>query len=76
MVKVGGIKRKYKNEWVLVEVIEEDELRQPIDVELIAHSKSRDEIYDALMKTKAKYTYQFYTGVIPKKGYAVAFYEI
>jgi len=60
---------------VLVEVIEEDELGQPIDVELIAHSKSRDEIYDALMETKTRYTYQFYTGEIPKKGYAVAFYE-
>ena len=76
MVKVGGIKRKYKNEWVLVEVIEEDELGQPIDVGLIAHSKSRDEIYNALMKTKTRYTYQFYTGEIPKKGYAVAFHEI
>jgi len=75
MVKVGEIKRRYKNEWVLVEVIEEDELGQPIDVELIAHSKSRDEIYNALMKTKTRYTYQFYTGEIPKKGYAVAFHE-
>jgi len=72
MVTVEEIKKRYRDEWVLVEVIEEDELGQPIDVELIAHSKSRDEIYDALMETKGKYTYQFYTGEIPKKGYAVA----
>ena len=76
MVKVEEIKKRYRDEWVLVEVIEEDELGQPIDVELIAHSKSRDEIYDALVETKTRYTYQFYTGEIPKKGYAVAFYEI
>ena len=76
MVKVEEIKRKYRDGWVLVEVIEEDELGQLIDVELIAHSKSRDEIYDALMATKEKYTYQFYMGEISKRGYAVAFYEI
>lgn len=76
MVKVEEIKERYKDEWVLVEVMKEDELGQPIDVELIAHSKSRDEIYDTLMETKTKSTYQFYTGEIPKKGYAVAFYEI
>ena len=75
-MKIEEIKRRYKDEWVLVELMKEDELDQPIDVELIAHSKSRDEIYDALMETKTKSTYQFYTGEIPKKGYAVAFYEI
>ncbi len=73
MVKVEEIKRKYKDEWVLAEVLEEDELGQPTEVELIAHSKAREEIYDALKETKAKYTYQFYTGEIPKKGYAAAF---
>jgi hypothetical protein len=75
MVMVEEIKRRYRDEWVLVEVIEEDELGQPTEVELIVHSKARDEIYEALKETKAKYTYQFYTGEIPKKGYAVAFYE-
>ena len=33
-------------------------------------------IYKALKETKTKYTYQFYTGEIPKKGYAVAFDEL
>jgi len=40
MVKIEEIKKRYRDEWVLVEVIEEDELGQPIDVKLIAHSKS------------------------------------
>ncbi|MDI6917516.1 MAG: hypothetical protein QMC80_06940 [Thermoplasmatales archaeon] len=73
---VEEIKRKFKNQWVLAEVVEEDEFGQPTEVELIAHSKSRDEIYGALKETKRKYTCQFYTGEIPKKGYAVAFDEI
>lgn len=72
-MKIEEIKKRYKEEWVLVEVLEEDELGQPTEVELIAHSKARDEVYDALKETKMKYTCQFYTGEIPKKGYAVAF---
>ena len=46
MVKVEEIKKKYREEWVLAEVIEEDEFGQPTEVELIAHSKARDEIYE------------------------------
>jgi len=72
-MKIEEIKKRYKDEWVLVEVLEEDALGQPTEVELIAHSKARDEVYDALKETKMKYTCQFYTGEIPKKGYAVAF---
>jgi uroporphyrinogen-III synthase len=75
-MKIEEIKKRYKDEWVLVEVLEEDEIGQPTEVEVIIHSKARDEIYEALKETKRKYTYQFYTGEIPKKGYAVAFNEI
>ena len=46
MVKVGEIKKKNREEWVLAEVTEEDEFGQPTEVELIAHSKARDEIYE------------------------------
>jgi len=75
-MKIEEIKKMYKDEWMLVEILAEDELRQPTDVKVIIHSKARDEIYEALKETKTKYTYQFYTGEIPKKGYAVAFDEI
>jgi|LGVD01.1.fsa_nt_gb hypothetical protein len=75
-MKTEEIKKRYKDEWVLVEVLAEDELREPVEVKLIAHSKARDEISETLKETKTKYTYQFYTGEIPKKGYAVAFDEL
>ena len=72
-MSIEDVKRTYKNEWVLVEVLEEDELNRPTRVRLITHSKNRDEIYEALERNKG-YIFQFYTGEIPKKGYAVAFY--
>jgi len=73
-MKIEEVKKKYKNEWVLVEVLEEDELGNPTRVKVLAHSKNRDDLYKLLNRTKGKYTYQFYTGKIPRKGYAVAFH--
>ena len=72
-MKINEIKKKYKDEWVVAEILKEDRLGEPIEIRVLAHSKSRDDTYKALRKTKDKYTYHFYTGEIPKKGYAVAF---
>ena len=69
---VEEIEKKYKDEWVIIEVLEENELEEPIKGKLLAHSKSRDEIYD-LLKDKSGDISVFFTGEIPKKGYAVAF---
>lgn len=71
---IEEIKGKYKDEWVLVEVIEEDELNRPTKARLIAHSKNRDDIYEELEHIEnKKHVATFYTGRIPEKGYAVAY---
>jgi len=70
---IKDLEKEYRDEWVLVEVLKEDELGQPTDVRLLAHSKNRDEIYTKLRETKSTYVSTFYTGKIPQKGYAVAF---
>lgn len=72
-MRIDEVKKKYRNEWVLVEISKEDDLGNPIDVKVLAHSKARDDTYHALRNTEGKYTYHFYTGKIPKEGYAVAF---
>mgnify|MGYP001611432774 CR=1 FL=1 len=73
-MKIEELKKQYKDEWVLVEILKDDEVGKPAEVVLISHSKNRDDTYDAMVKNKKKYTYHFYTGEIPEKGYAVAFY--
>jgi len=73
MESIDEIKKEFKDEWVLVEVLEKDELNQPTRGRVIAHSRNRDDTYDVIRKTKAKDIAHFYTGEIPKKGYAVAF---
>ncbi len=69
---IEEIKKKYHEEWVLVEVLEEDELDHVTKGKLLAHSKSKNKIYEAMKKYKG-YTYLFFAGEIPKKGYAFAF---
>ena len=63
---------RYNDEWVLVEVLEEDELNRPKKGKLIAHSKRRDDVYD-IMKTIKGHTAVFFAGAVPKKGYAFCF---
>jgi hypothetical protein len=43
-MKIEEVVKRYKDECVLVVVLEEDEIEQPTEVELIVHSKARDEI--------------------------------
>jgi len=73
-MKLKEVEKKYRDEWVLAEVLKEDESGEPVEVKVIAHSKNRDDTYYAMKKVKGKYSYHFYTGKIPSKGYAVAFY--
>lgn len=73
-MKIKEIEKKYRDEWVLAEVLKEDKSGEPTEVKVIAHSRNRDDTYAAMRRAKGKYTYHFYTGKIPKKGYAVAFY--
>ena len=69
---VKELEKKYRNEWVLVEVLEENEYGEPTKGKLIAHNKNRDVVYEKLRTTKGDISL-FFAGEIPKKGYAVAF---
>jgi len=72
---IEAVKRRYKDEWVLAEVLERDELDQPIKLKVLKHSKSRDEIDEALEECKYLFTYQFYTGKLPD-DYAIAMFTL
>jgi len=72
-MKIKEIVDRFKNEWVLTEVTKIDNNGNPIEGNVLAHSKNRDETYEAMKRSKAKDVAHFYTGEIPQKGYAVAF---
>lgn len=72
-MKIAEIKEKYKDEWVLLEVIKVDRSGELLEGDVLAHSRDRDDTYQAMKKRKWKDVAHFYTGEIPDKGYAVAF---
>lgn len=72
-MKIEELKKRYKDEWLLIRITEVNEHDVPIEGEVLLHSKDRDEIYDAQRNMK-DYVYITYSGEMPKKGFAVAFY--
>jgi len=72
-MNIDEIKKQFKNEWVLIEITKADQSGNLLEGNVIAHSISRDETYSEMKKTVARNIAHFYTGEIPKKGYAVAF---
>jgi len=66
-MKIAELKKKFKNTWVLAEVLKEDRLNRPIEVVPIISSDDRDELYDKLdslpnSKKIGKTFTNFYTG--------------
>jgi hypothetical protein len=72
-MKIEDLKKKYKDEWLLIRITMTDEQDLAIEGEVLLHSKNRDEIYEA-QKNLKDYLYITYSGEMPKKGFAVAFY--
>ena len=72
-MEIEEIKKQFKDEWVLIEVTKIDKQGEPSEGKVIAHSRNRDDTYEAMKQSKSKDIAHFYTGKIPKKGYAVAF---
>jgi len=72
IANIEEFEKKYHDEWLVIEVLEENELGEPIKGKLIAHSKVRDEVHKVAKKIKSDLCI-FFSGSIPKKGYAFAF---
>ncbi len=72
-MKIVEVKKKYPSQWILGRILKRDKQDQPVELKILAHSKDREETYEALKTTRAKNLAHFFTGPIPKKGYAVAF---
>ena len=65
-MKWVDIKKKFRNQWVLIEVKNVDESFNVLEGEVLAHSKDKDEIYQKLLKIRPKEFSIEYTGKIPE----------
>lgn len=74
-MKISTLKKKYKNKWILAEVLKEDKLNKLIEVKPLVVSNKRDEVYESLAKLKkGSHVATIYTGAVPPKGNVFAFY--
>ena len=72
-MKLTTLKQKYKDKWVLAEVLSENK-SGIVDVKPIKISDKRDDIYQMLPKLKkGAHVATLYTGEIPEKGSVFAF---
>ena len=64
-MKITTVKRKYKNQWVLVEVLEANKAGEMINVNPIYAGENKQVVYKKLAKvSKGTHTAVFYTGQI------------
>ena len=75
MAKIEKLKKKYKGEWLAIEVTKE-EGGEAIEGKLILHSKIREEIWKNISLSKEKEIYVTFAGPPLEEGYAAAFYEV
>jgi hypothetical protein len=76
-MKWKEIVKKFKDEWVLIEVEKSDKNYNLKDGKVIAHSKDKSEIYEQILKLNGKdlHIYIEYTGRIPEDLAVVLIHE-
>ena len=52
IAEITELEKQYREEWLLIEVLETDAVDRPIKGKLLSHSKSREEIHQAAMKKR------------------------
>ena len=72
---ISDLRKKFKNKWVLAEVVKEGKFQKLLDVKPIKVSDERDEIYKELAKVKkGSHVATLYTGRVPPKGMTFTFH--
>jgi len=70
---ISDLEKKYKDEWLAIEVTKKDEQGKSLRGELITHSKDKDEVLDKVQLKKGKDVLIIFSGPILKEGYVAMF---
>ena len=65
-MKLNEIKKKYRDEWVLIEYSKISASLQVKEGKVLAHASNKEEIYKALLGTKGKNVAIEYCGKVPE----------
>jgi hypothetical protein len=64
-MRLSEIRKKYRDQWVLVEYSKLDKQLRVKDGKVLAHASSKEDIYKALLHTKGKNVAIEYCGKLP-----------
>jgi len=73
--RIEELKNKFKDEWLALKVIKENEAGQVVECELIAHNRNKRDLHRKLREKEVQGVYITYAGPIVKPEYAVMFNE-
>lgn len=74
-MKITELKKKYKNKWILAQVVKENKIHQILEVKPLVISDEREKVYKCLKEVKkGSHVATIYTGQSPPKGLVFTFY--
>ena len=74
-MKISQLRKKFKNKWVLAQVLKEDKLHRLVEVTPFQASEGREDVYKALSGLKkGSHVATIYTGQQPPKGMTFTFH--
>lgn len=74
-MNISQLRKKFKNKWVLAQVLKEDKHKKLVDIKPLKVSDYRDDIYKALAGLKkGSHVATLYTGQLPPKGMTFTFH--
>lgn len=65
-MRLSEIKKKYRDQWVLIEFSKLDKALRVKDGKVLAHASNKEDIYKALLQTKGKNIAVEYCGKMPE----------
>ena len=65
-MRFDEIKKKYRNQWVLIQYSKLDKDLRVKEGKVIAHATNKEEIYEALLRTRGKNVSVEYCGQMPE----------
>jgi hypothetical protein len=75
MERIEDLKERYHGEWLAIKVTRRED-SQPVEGELVYHSRDRQELLQKLELGRHESVYITYAGPLIEEGYAVAFHAI
>lgn len=74
-MNITELKKKFKNKWILAEVIKETKTHRVIEMKPLVISDKRDKVYKTLAKLKkGAHVATFFTGEVPPRGMSFTFH--